>query len=146
MSFGRVRTVEISWRILSYCRAGQVGAVMEIALDTVCFIIGKARELVIEERAADDDDDEEASAFASSPEVDELKEFIETLDDTEQAELIALAWIGQGTFTEEDWDEAIESALEDHPKGAADYLLSLALLADDLENGLSEFGLSCDDE
>lgn len=118
---------------------------MEIALDTVCFVIGKARELVIEEDQGDDDD-EESQAFASSPEVDELREFIESLDETEQAELIALAWIGQGTFTEEDWDEALESALEDHPKGAADYLLSLALLADDLEGGLSAFGLSCDDE
>jgi hypothetical protein len=119
---------------------------MEIARDTVCFVISKARELVIEEDRSGDDDDEESQAFTSSPEADELREFIESLDDTEQAELIALAWIGQGTFTEEDWDEAVESAREDHPKGAADYLLSLALLADDLENGLSEFGLSCEDE
>lgn len=138
--------VEIFRRILSYGVNG-LGDAMEIALDTVCFVISKARELVIEERDADDDDDdEEIAAFASSPEVDELKEFIDTLDDNEQAELIALAWIGQGTFTEEDWDEAVESALEDHPKGAADYLLSLALLADDLESGLSAFGLSCDDK
>ena len=48
---------------------------MDIALDTVCFVIGKARELVIDEdRGRDEDDDEDASAFASSPEVDELRE------------------------------------------------------------------------
>jgi len=132
--------------MLSKGREGRQGGGMEIALDTVCFVIGKARELVIEEGHGDDDDDDEASAFASSPEVDELREFIETMDESEQAELIALAWIGQGTFTEEDWDEAVDSALADHPKGAADYLLSLALLADDLEGGLDAFGLSCDDE
>ncbi|TAK99201.1 MAG: DUF3775 domain-containing protein [Rhodospirillaceae bacterium] len=118
---------------------------MDIAVDTVCFIIGKARELVIDERETDDDDDD-APAFASSPEQDELKEFIDTLDESEQAELVALAWIGQGTFTDEDWDEAVETALEEHPKAAAEYLLSLPLLVDDLEAGLEELGLSCDDE
>jgi len=119
---------------------------MEIAVDTVCFVIDKARGLVLDAREDNGDDDDDAPAFASSPEQDELKEFIETLDETEQAELIALAWIGQGTFTEEDWDEAVESALEDHPRGAAGYLLTIALLADDLEAGLDAFGLSCDDE
>ena len=119
---------------------------MDIALDTVCFVIGKARELVIEERDQDDDEDEEASAFASSPEVDDLREYIEALGEDEQAELVALAWIGHGTFTGEDWDEAVESALEEHPKGAADYLLTLPLLAEDLEGGLSELGLECEDE
>ena len=119
---------------------------MDVAVDTVCFIIGKARELVIDERETDGDDDDDAPAFASSPEQDELKEFIDTLDESEQAELVALAWIGQGTFTAEDWDEAVETALEEHPKAAADYLLSLPLLVDDLESGLEELGLSCDDE
>jgi hypothetical protein len=119
---------------------------MELAVDTVTFIIDKARELVIDEREADDDEDEESSAFASSAEQDELKEFIDTLDESEQAELVALAWIGQGTFTAEDWDEAVESALEEHHKAAADYLLTLALLADDLENGLGELGISADED
>jgi hypothetical protein len=120
---------------------------MDIALENVCFVIGKARELVLDEsRDIDDEDDEESLAFASSPEVDELREFIENLNDDEQADLVAIAWIGHGTFTAEDWDEAVESAVEEHPKGAADYLLSLPLLAEDLENGLEELGLECEDE
>jgi hypothetical protein len=118
---------------------------MEIAVDTVSFVIEKARELVIDEREAEDDEDE-VSAFASSPEKDELKEFIDTLDETEQAELVALAWIGQGTFTAEDWDEAVDAALEEHHKAAADYLLTQSLLADDLENGLAEMGISTDED
>jgi uncharacterized NAD-dependent epimerase/dehydratase family protein len=120
---------------------------MEIALDTVCFVIAKARELVIdEERDVDDEDEEETSAFASSPEVDDLREFIENLNEDEQAELVAIAWIGHGTFTGEDWDEAVDAALEEHPKAAADYLLTLPLLAEDLESGLGELGLECEDE
>ena len=120
---------------------------MEVALDTVCFVIGKARELVIDEdREVDEDDGDEGSAFASSPEVDELREFIDSLPEDEQAELVAIAWIGHGTFTAEDWDEAVESALEEHPKAAAEYLLTLPLLAEDLESGLGDLGLECEDE
>src|SRR5690242_8735060 len=111
---------------------------MDIALDMVCFVIGKARELVIDEARDVDDDDGEESAFASSPEVDELSDYIGSLSEDEQAELVAIAWIGHGTFTAEDWDEAVESALEEHPKGAAEYLLTLPLLAEDLEKGLNE--------
>ncbi len=121
---------------------------MEIALDTVSFVINKARELVIDESRDDDDEDsdEGGSAFASSPEVDELREFIEGLNEDEQAELVAIAWIGHGTFTAEDWDEAVESALEEHPKSAAEYLLTLPLLAEDLESGLADLGLEVEDE
>ena len=120
---------------------------MEVALDTVCFVIGKARELVIDEdRGVDEDEGEEGSAFASSPEVDELREFIDSLTEAEQAEMVAIAWIGHGTFTAEDWDEAVESALEEHPKAAADYLLTLPLLAEDLASGLGDLGLECEDE
>ncbi len=119
---------------------------MEIAVDTVRYIIDKARALVLDERERDEDDDDEASAFTSSDEVDELKEFIETLEASEQAELVALAWIGQGTFTGEDWDEALDSALEEHPRGSADYLLTFPLLADYLEGGLDEMGIAADED
>ena len=124
---------------------------MEVALDTVCFVIGKARELVIDEDRDVDEDEgegegEEGSAFASSPEVDELREFIDSLTEAAQAEKVAIAWIGHGTFTAEDWDEAVESALEEHPKAAADYLLTLPLLAEDLASGLGDLGLECEDE
>jgi hypothetical protein len=119
---------------------------MDIAVDTVRYIIDKARELVLDERERDDDDDDDSPAFASSDEVDELREFIETLEDHEQAELVALAWIGQGTFTGEDWDEALDSAVEEHPRGVADYLLTFPLLADDLESGLEEMGMTGDED
>ena len=56
-------------------------------------------------------------------------------------------WRGSATaFTGEDWEEAVESAREEHPKGAADYLLTLPLMAEDLEGGLAELGLECEDE
>ena len=58
---------------------------------------------------------------------------------------MALTWIGRGTYTADDWDEAVEVAHEEHPKRVARYLLSQPLLADELEEGLSELGFSCED-
>ena len=57
----------------------------------------------------------------------------------------ALAWIGRGTYTADDWDEAVEVAGDEHVKNAARYLLGQPLLADELEQGLDELGLSCED-
>ena len=119
---------------------------MNIAVDIVCYIIGKARELIVDAPDVSDESDDDVPAFASSPEQDELLEFIDSLDDAEQIELVALAWISQGTFTGDDRDEAVDAAAEEHPGAASDYLLTLPLLADDLDAGLAEMGLSCDDE
>lgn len=58
---------------------------------------------------------------------------------------MAVTWIGRGTYTTEDWDEAVEIAHEEHPKRVAQHLLSQPLLADELEEGLSELGFSCED-
>ena len=90
-------------------------------------------------------EDDEGGGDAGNADFTELKEFIDTLNEDEQAELVALTWIGRGTYTADDWDEAVEVAHEEHPKRVARYLLSQPLLADELEEGLSEFGLSCED-
>lgn len=132
---------------------------MDIALETVCHVISKARELMADvhelsdepgQHSGDDlmkDDlpEEDVPAHIGSSEYEELKEFIDGLNDDEQIELIALAWIGRGTFTADDWDEAVETALDEHGRTPTKYLLSMPLLADYLEEGLNEFGLSCED-
>lgn len=134
---------------------------MDIAVENVCFVIAKSRELMADmdelqdepgQHTGDDvikDDlpeDDAAPAHAGSPEYEELKEFIEGLNDDEQFELIAIAWIGRGTFTADDWDEAVDTARDEHARNAVRYLLGMPLLADYLEEGLSELGLSCEDE
>lgn len=132
---------------------------MDIALETVCYVIHQARELVADltplsdepGRHAPDDTVREDVADEDGPEVreggeyNELKEFIDSLSEDEQAELVALTWIGRGTYTVEDWDEAVEIAREEHPRRVATYLLGQPLLADELEEGLAEFDLSCED-
>jgi hypothetical protein len=132
---------------------------MDIALETVCYVIHQARELVADlmplndepGRHSPDDTVREEVADEDGPEAreggeyDELKEFIDSLSEDEQAELVALTWIGRGTYTADDWDEAVEVAREEHPRRVAKYLLGQPLLADELEEGLSEMGLSCED-
>ncbi len=132
---------------------------MEIALEIVCYVIHRARELVADlnplddepgKRAADDTadelpEDDVSAAFPESPEYEELKEYIHNLNEDEQVDLVALTWIGRGTYTAEDWDEAVEIAREEHAKNAPRYLLGQPLLADELEEGLNELGLSCED-
>ena len=132
---------------------------MEIALETVCYVINRARELMADmtpldgdsgKRARDDvarDElpEEDAGDVVESPAYDELKEFIDSLSEDEQVELVALAWVGRGTYTADDWDEAVEVAREEHSKHTGVYLLGQPLLAEELEEGLSEFGLSCED-
>lgn len=132
---------------------------MDIALEIVCHVIGRARDLMADmdplsddpgQRAPDDvarDDppEEDASPYQETPAYDELKEYIDNLNEDEQAELVALTWIGRGTYTAEDWDEAVEIAHEEHAKHTAAYLLGQPLLANELEEGLSEIGLSCED-
>jgi hypothetical protein len=132
---------------------------MDIALENVCFIISKAREVMADIHELSDEpgqhsgDDlvkedlpeDDLPVKPEQPELEELKLFIEGLNEDEQIELVALAWVGRGTFTVDDWDEAVDTAREEHNRNTARYLLGLPLLADYLEDGLSEFDLSCED-
>jgi len=132
---------------------------MDIAVETVCYVINRAREVLADLDPLDDEpghhagddamrDDlpeEDDGGDAGNPELDDLKAFIDSLNEDEQADLVALTWIGRGTYTADDWDEAVEIAHEEHPKRVARYLLSQPLLADELEEGLSELGFSCED-
>jgi DNA-binding PucR family transcriptional regulator len=67
----------------------------------------------------------------------ELMEFIRSLDDDEQAELVALAWIGRGTYDPAEFQEAVAEARRVHNNRTAEYLVGLPLLGDYVEEGLS---------
>ena len=76
---------------------------------------------------------------------EELAEFITALNVDEQCELVALAWIGRGSFLKEEWREALREARHAHGLRTADYLLGLPLLGDYLADALAEFGHLCDE-
>ena len=122
--------------------------------DKVCFIIVKAREFDAQEEVMDPDYASDAvddkfvqvlEAYRDDPTFEEIKSFIESMNEDELAELVALAWLGRGDFGAEEWPEAVALAKERHQGSTATYLLGMPMLGDYLEEGLAAFGLSCAD-
>lgn len=124
---------------------------LEIAPEKVAHVIIKAREFDAKVGAWNDtpeegDADEDPSAiledFSNDPTAAEIAGFIDALNDDEQVNLVALAWVGRGTFEAEEFDEAVETARNEQINSTASYLLGLPLLADYLEEGLEKLGFS----
>ncbi len=121
----------------------------------VCHIVVKAREIDAQEPASSGEDGSNAADDGfrgvladdgSDATNEELTAFIDSLNEDERCELVALAWVGRGDFDKDGWDEALQLARSrDDPKTTAEYLLGMALLPDLLEEGLAAFDLNCDD-
>ena len=122
----------------------------DINSDKVCFVIIKAREFDVQEELDADDsnasDDHFMSVYAEGKDDSvrkELKEFIDSMDEDEQCELVALCWIGRGDFSPEEWKIVVAEARSRRQGSTADYLIGIPLVSDHLEEGLSKFDLSC---
>lgn len=127
---------------------------IEIAPEKVAHVIIKAREYDAkvgswndspEEGDAEEDPNAILEDFANDPTRAELVAFIDGLNTDEQVNLVALAWVGRGTFEKEEFAEAVETARTEHVNGTAGYLLGMPLLADYLEEGLEKMGFSVDE-
>ena len=70
---------------------------------------------------------------------EELLGAIRELNEDERLQLVALAWLGRGTYDLSEWREALDTARSEHRKRTAEYLLGLPLLGDYLEDGLAMF-------
>ncbi|MHA6263057.1 DUF3775 domain-containing protein [Arenibacterium sp. CAU 1754] len=75
----------------------------------------------------------------------ELRAFIDRMSEDEQAELVAIMWIGRESFEPEDLAEAITTAKQEATTPCADYLIGTPHLSDHLENGLDALGISAAD-
>jgi hypothetical protein len=71
----------------------------------------------------------------------ELLEEIRGLDSRQQAELVALMWLGRGDGEPEEWNELVEQALERREVPTEVYLLDHPLLADHWLEGMERLGL-----
>ena len=78
----------------------------------------------------------------SGPETAEMVALVEGLNDDEKVSVVALMWVGRGTFAAEEWEEAVETARTQASIPTADYLMGSPHLADHLENGLDALGIS----
>jgi len=75
----------------------------------------------------------------------ELRQYIADLNSDEQASLVAVAWIGRGTFDASELEEAIRTAKEEASSPTEDYLIGMGLLSDYLEDGLDALGYSVEE-
>jgi Protein of unknown function (DUF3775) len=126
-------------------------AALEISPTKVGYVIVKARECAAKVASWDDgatsdhDADSILESFSEDGTRAALKGFIRDMNQDEQASLVALAWIGRGSFSPEELDEALDTARAEHVNRTEDYLLGMPMLADYLEEGLERLGYSIED-
>ena len=127
---------------------------LTIALEKVCYLIIKAREFDAKmdpevpepgDNPTDDADREVLFDYPEDPTVEEIRGFLEILNEDEAIELLALVWMGEGDYDVEEWSEAVEDARDNPDERRPDAFLNIPLLGDYLEEGLAELGLSCND-
>ena len=128
---------------------------LSISEQKLCFIIAKAREFDVKDVVTDPDDSSNATDDAmlsvledhkDDPVVQELSAVIFAMSEDEQVDLVALTWLGRGDGTIDDWSELRAEAARAHNRRTASYLLGIPLLSDYLEEAISQFGISCDEE
>ena len=135
---------------------------LETPLETICRLILRAKELDAQvpaddpdedpEDVDDTDDDGDGEGGALSVLDDELntgveEEVVALLDDLaddQLAEIVALAWVGRGTYDASEWDDALSEANDLDPVERIDELLEMPALGGHLEAGLAAFDYSCD--
>mgnify|MGYP001611104263 FL=1 len=120
---------------------------LDISPEKVAHVIVRARELDGKVAAWDGVGDEADSdsileSRGDDPTEAELRGFIDDMNVDEQVALVALMWIGRGTYEPDDIQEALDTARSERVNKTEDYLLGVPLLADYLEDGLDKMGIS----
>jgi hypothetical protein len=127
---------------------------LAISPEKPAFIIEKAREFDVKEaasdldsgsNAADDDMIDVLDDNGQDPVVRELSGFIGALNEDEQIDLVALMWLGRGDGDLDNWRDLRSEATRAHNNRTASYLIGTPMLADYLEEALSQFGKSFED-
>lgn len=125
---------------------------LSISAEKLCFIIAKAREFDVKDVVTDPDDSSNPTDDANlavledhkdDPVVQELTAVINAMSVDEQVDLVALTWLGRGDGNLEDWADLRAEATRAHNRRTAAYLLGMPLLADHLDDAISQFGISC---
>lgn len=98
-------------------------------------------ELVSPDSGSNPSDDGGSATLQESPDNmtrAEIEAQIEDLEPDQQAELVALMWVGRGDFEPEEWEEAVALALERADTPTATYLLAHPQVAEDLVEGVDK--------
>jgi hypothetical protein len=119
---------------------------LDISPEKVAWVIVRAREYEAKVQPFDADQETAAEEHSGiledrhfNPTLREMVGFIRALNVDEQANLVALTWVGRGTYDADQWSEALNRARENTT--AEQYLLRTPLLAEHLEAGLEAAGI-----
>jgi hypothetical protein len=115
---------------------------LAISPEKVCYFIAKAHEYDVTDEVVDPDS---GASVVDEATFQELTAFINGLTEDEQIDLVALTWLGRGDASIDEWDDLRSEAARLHNNRTAAYLLAKPMLGDHLEEGLAQFGISCED-
>ncbi len=127
---------------------------LKIPLEQLAYIIEKAREFDTETAPVDSgsgsnpSDDKGVAileATIDNPTGQELASALDSLDNQQKVEILALMWLGRGDFDRSEWPDALAQAREIHNSHETSYLIGTPLLADYLEEGIAALGYSLED-
>ena len=121
---------------------------LSISPEKVFFIVSKARQSddsAVEMDIAIDSDDDLPEDHSKSTDRSELSGFIRGLNVDEQIDLVTLMWLGRGDGDLDNWRDLRNEATRAHNNRTASYLIGTPMLADYLEEALSQFGKSFED-
>jgi hypothetical protein len=123
-------------------------------LDIICRIIIRARALEAQVPGIDPENDDPVNDSDDDRDVledeldetvqEELRVIIDDLAEDQQAEVLALAMVGQGTYDVSEWEDALDEANDKDSEPAVELLLDMPTLSENLEAGLAAFDLSCE--
>ena len=127
---------------------------LTISPEKVCYIIVKAREHDAKVDPvgtdqvlgpADEEDRELLGAYSDDATYQELQGAIESLNEDELVDLLALDWLGRGDEDKEMWGDYLAEARQSLNDRTVAYLLGTPLLSDFLEEGLTRLGYSIEE-
>jgi len=127
---------------------------LKTPLKQLAYLIEKARESDAEtapvdsasgSNPSDDRDVGILEATSDNPIEEELAAALNSLDDEQRIEVLALMWLGRGDYDRDEWRDALTQARQVHNANETSYLIGTPLLADYLETGLDLLGYSLED-
>ena len=127
---------------------------LSISPEKVFFFISKAHQFDGKDAISDPDSGSNSADdmmldvledHADDPTEQELTAFISALNEDEQADLVALSWLGRGDGEFSEWNDLREEAARLHNDRTAAYLLGKPMLGDHLQEGLAQFGITEED-
>ncbi len=127
---------------------------LSISPEIVCYLITKAHEFQAKEDVVIPDEPSSPSGdwalqvladHVDDMGLQQIRSMIEDMSAEQQAELVALMWLGRGDYGIEEWQEAVQDAQDVQIERKAEYLLAHPMVADYLEEGLIQHDYSCDE-